>query len=325
MACSGRRRGLSQPRESKYQIKSFRRSSDPNGASCTCFDPRARYRTGIVTHHTALQPNLYCGPHCEGNKVKALDPLQAPMCTCSSPSIKQRCCSTRSNNILPEIGECLSLPHFLRITQVLGHCSPLFSPTLHVTLPTYQSDFPSCASRSYVISPARIEQAFPSLWGAINGSLNEKDIPFLIKEGESFTVLLFCSSPAPARANKAFSRLNQSLGYTFLKRIEGKAWAALSSRACVLGSFCIIGSHSLAVLVAMPWHGSTIVGMPCLGQFSTPLVLHRGQSHPTPEPGGAMGSKSEGAVKKAIEDCFSKQGSTLTGNVIRHFLIHEFK
>ena len=117
----------------------------------------------IVTHHTALQPNLYCGPHREGDKVKALDPLQAPMCTCSSPPIKQRCCSIRSNNILPEIGECLSLPHFLRITQVLGPCPPLFSPTLRVTLPAYRSDFPSCASRSFVISPARIERAFPSL------------------------------------------------------------------------------------------------------------------------------------------------------------------
>eukprot|EP01018_Ginkgo_biloba_P011982 Gb_15579 [translate_table: standard] len=36
-------------------------------------------------------------------------------------------------------------------------------------------------------------------------------------------------------------------------------------------------------------------------------------------------STSEVAVKKAIEDCFSKQGLTLTGNVIQHCPVHEFK
>ncbi len=34
----------------------------------------------IVTHHTALQPNLYC-LWCRIGGLKALDPLPAPMCT----------------------------------------------------------------------------------------------------------------------------------------------------------------------------------------------------------------------------------------------------
>eukprot|EP01018_Ginkgo_biloba_P032347 Gb_17129 [translate_table: standard] len=283
----------------------------------------------IVTHHTALQPNLYCGPHREGDKVKALDPLQAPMCTCSSPPIKQRCCSIHSNNILPkisnnilpEIGECLSLPHFLRITQVLGPCPPLFSPTLRVTLPAYRSDFPSCASCSFVISPVRIEgrqqrsarrEGYPfpdkgrsELYGRakaaaspsarfavvpVSGHLQiRRLLPISSRSANKcfgreyvfpfsslvLQVLLFRSRPAPTRAIKAFSRLNrslgtelgdqatplfnkerkatrsyllsessfslESLGYTFPERSEGKAWVALSSRACVLGSFCVIG------------------------------------------------------------------------------------
>eukprot|EP01018_Ginkgo_biloba_P040284 Gb_31177 [translate_table: standard] len=222
----------------------------------------------IVTDHMALQPNLYCGPHCEGDKVKALDPSQAPMCTCSSPPIKQRCYSIRSNNILSEIGECLSLPHFLYITQVLSPCPPLFSPTLHVTLPAYGSNFPSCASRSFVISPTKIERAFPSLHlGKIrrllpipSRSANKCFDREYIFSFSSLVlqVLLFCSRPAPTQAIKAFSRLNQSLGCTFPEHSEGKAWAMLSSRACVLGSFCIIGPLELLVygLGAFPYIAS---------------------------------------------------------------------
>lgn len=43
----------------------------------------------IVTHHTALKPNLWWIP---GDKVKALDPLPHTL-RCSSPPIKQRRCS----------------------------------------------------------------------------------------------------------------------------------------------------------------------------------------------------------------------------------------
>ncbi|KAB1227956.1 Ribosomal protein S3, mitochondrial [Morella rubra] len=42
----------------------------------------------IVTHHTALKPNLWWIP---GDKVKALDPLPHTL-RCSSPPIKQRRC-----------------------------------------------------------------------------------------------------------------------------------------------------------------------------------------------------------------------------------------
>lgn len=61
----------------------------------------------IVTHHTALKPNLWCIP---GDKVKAFDPLPHTLMRYSSPPIKQRRCSW--------VSLALSCYRLVRISQV---------------------------------------------------------------------------------------------------------------------------------------------------------------------------------------------------------------
>lgn len=124
----------------------------------------------MVAHHTALQPKLPISLRWipgEGDKIEALDPLQASHAVHLLFSADQAAMLLDPDgfDILPFERECLSFSPPLSSHNGRFWPGPFSFPpiALCVTLPAYRSDFPSCASRLQLCKKRAILRIKPAV------------------------------------------------------------------------------------------------------------------------------------------------------------------